>query len=300
MARPFIKWAGGKTQLLPQIDSLIAEKISGNRDFVYVEPFVGGGSVLFHLLDSYSNLKYAVINDANEQLMNCYRVIADNEKYNKFKTLAFKIQEDYNRDPMKQEKYNLMRFQYNHWIKGELRMDDLDVWGAVAFMFLNKCGFNGLYRVNQKGEFNVPWGQKDYLKMFNVDELDRCHVLLNEKVVVMCGDYRETDIIMDVEKFHKDNDVLFYLDPPYKPISETSSFTSYTKDSFSDENQVELKSFCDKIDACGYKFIQSNSKIGDFFDELYSEYEIRTVSARRNINSKGNKRGNVDEILICN
>ena len=300
MAKPFIKWAGGKTKLIPQIDSLMSERLSRNKEFVYVEPFVGGGSVLFHLLDSYSNLKYAVINDANEQLMNCYRVIADNEKYNKFKTLAFKIQEDYNKDPMKQEKYNLMRFQYNHWIKGELWMDDIDVWGAVAFMFINKCGFNGLYRVNQKGECNVPWGQKDYLKMFNIDELDRCHVLLNEKVVIMCGDYHNTDIIVDVEKFHKDNDVMFYLDPPCKPIGESTSFVSYTKDVFSDENQVELKQFCDKINECGCKFIQSSPKIGDFFDNLYSEYNINAVSAKLNINSNGSKRGNIDEVLIYN
>lgn len=298
MAKPFIKWAGGKSQLIPRIEDCIMKSLSKTRDFVYIEPFVGGGSVLFHLLDTCSTLKYAVINDANEQLMNLYCVISNNDTYKEFKKVATYFQDTYNKDDMKQEKYNLIRYQYNHWIRGET--EESPVWGAAAFIFLNKCGFNGLYRVNQKGEFNVPWGQKSYLKLYDMDELDRCHVLLNEKVICMCGDYRKTDIIMDVEMHHGTHNVLYYLDPPYKPISQTSSFTSYTKDSFDDKNQEELKSFCDSINDKGYNFVQSNSKVGDYFDNLYKGYIIETFSAKRNINSDGKKRGEVQEILIHN
>jgi DNA adenine methylase len=298
MAKPIVKWAGGKTQLLPKIEDTIMKSLSGKRDFVYVEPFVGGGSVLFHLLDTCSNLKYAVINDANSELMNLYEVISNNNTYKEFKKIATYLCNAYNNDSMKQEKYNLIRFQYNHWIKGE--SEESPVWGAAAFLFLNKCSFNGLYRVNQKGEFNVTWGQKDFLKLYNIDELDRCHVLLNEKVICMCGDYKETDIVMNIEKHHNTHDVIYYLDPPKKPVSQTSSFTSYTKDNFSDKNQEELKVFCDKINDTGYKFVQSNSKIGDYFDKLYDKYDINLVSAKRNINADGKKRGEVDEILIHN
>ena len=297
MAKPFVKWAGGKTQLLPKIEDIIMKSLSLTKDFVYVEPFVGGGSVLFRLLDSCSTLKYAVINDANEQLMNLYSVIQDNDTYKEFKKISTHLCDTYNRDSMKQEKYNLVRYQYNHYIKGESK--ESSVWGAAAFLFLNKCSFNGLYRVNQKGEFNVPWGQKDYLRLYNEDEMDRCHVLLNEKVICMCGDYQSTDIIMEVEKKHGNLDVMFYLDPPYKPISQTSSFTQYTKDCFDDRNQEELKMFCDRINTNGYKFVQSNSKL-EYFETLYNGYHIDTVSAKRNINSDGKKRGSVEEILIYN
>jgi DNA adenine methylase len=297
MAKPFVKWAGGKSQLLNVIDQRIGDFREKSDGFIYVEPFVGGGSVLFHLLDTCSNLKYAVINDANEQLMNVYRVIADNDKYNEFKDELIRIENQYNSDPMKQEKYILYRYQYNHWINGEIKMSD--VWGAAAFVFLNKCGFNGLYRVNQKGEFNVPWGKKETVHLFNEDELDKCHILLNEKVAILTGDYSKTDIMLQIAKV-EGHDIIYYLDPPYKPVSDTASFTSYTKDDFADEDQVKLKEFCDTIDKNDGKFLLSNSKCDDYFDQLYEGYDIRTVNAKRNINSVGSKRGAVNEVLISN
>ena len=137
MAKPFVKWAGGKSQLINIIDEKIGDLRQNLKDFIYVEPFVGGGSVLFHLLETCSNMKYAVINDANEQLMNVYKVIADDKKYIEFKDHLYQIQTDYNNDLMKKEKYILYRYQYNHWIKGELALSD--AWGAAAFIFLNKC-----------------------------------------------------------------------------------------------------------------------------------------------------------------
>jgi len=297
MAKPFVKWAGGKAQLLDIIDDKIGDFREKSNGFIYVEPFVGGGSVLLHLLDTCSNLKYAIINDANEQLINVYKVVADNDLYPKFKDTLLDIQNQYNNDDMKKEKYILFRHQYNHWIKGETELSN--VWGAAAFVFLNKCGFNGLYRVNQKGEFNVPWGQKETLRLFNEDELDKTHILLNEKVAILFGDYKRTDVMLQVSKVEK-LDIIYYLDPPYKPISNTSNFTSYTKDDFDDKEQERLKAFCDEIDQAGGKFLLSNSKCDDYFDELYKGYNIDTVAAKRQINSVGSKRGAVKEVLISN
>ena len=295
MSKPFVKWAGGKTQLLSSLDNAIGKLREKSSQFIYVEPFVGGGSVLFHLLDTCANMKYAVINDANKELINCYRVIADNDKYTKLKVELGRIQTEYNNDKMKEEKYKLYRFQYNHWLLGECELTDIQ--GAAIFMFLNKCGFNGLYRVNLKGEFNVPWGKKEYLKIFDEDELDKCHVLLNEKVVIMNGDYAITDIASELGRIEK-CDVIYYLDPPYKPISATASFTSYTKDDFGDKDQERLKDFCDSIVDRGGNFVLSNSKCGDYFDNLYKDYDIEIVNAKRNINSVGSKRGDVEEIII--
>lgn len=296
MAKPFVKWAGGKQQLMSILDDRIGDFRQKFDNFIYVEPFVGGGSVLFHLLDTCSNLRYAVINDANTQLISVYKTIADDEQYDKFKTALLNIQNDYNDSVDKQEKYNFYRNQYNQWIK-DGKYDSPEF--AATFIFLNKCGFNGLYRVNKKGEFNVPWGHKDHLYIFNEDELDKCHIALRDKVIFMSGDYKFTDIMLDVANVENAN-IIYYLDPPYKPISQTSSFTSYTNVSFDDDEQVRLKCFCDNINKKGGKFLLSNSKCGDYFDKLYSGYTIETINAKRIINSIGSKRGGVEEVLIHN
>jgi DNA adenine methylase len=297
MAKPFVKWAGGKSQLIQTIEYKIGELRQDSDGFIYVEPFAGGGSVLFHLLETCSNMKYAVINDMNEQLMNVYKVISDDDKYIEFKEHLYHIQNDYNDDPMKKEKYILYRYQYNHWIKKDIKMSD--AWGAAAFIFLNKCGFNGLYRVNKKGEFNVPWGQKEHIYIFNEDELDKCHIALNKRVVLMTGDYSRTDVFLDVARMEK-CDIIYYLDPPYKPVSDTASFTSYTSDNFNDQAQEDLKKFCDRIDQNGGKFLLSNSKCGNYFENLYEGYQIDVIGAKRMINSVGSKRGKVEEVLISN
>jgi DNA adenine methylase len=174
-----------------------------------------------------------------------------------------------------------------------------DAWGAAAFIFLNKCGFNGLYRVNKKGEFNVPWGQKEHIYIFNEDELDKCHIALNKRVVLMTGDYSRTDVFLDVARMEK-CDIIYYLDPPYKPVSDTASFTSYTSDNFNDQAQEDLKKFCDRIDQNGGKFLLSNSKCGNYFETLYEGYQIDVIGAKRMINSVGSKRGKVEEVLISN
>ena len=295
MAKPFVKWAGGKSQIIDIIDEKIWSIRQNMDSFIYVEPFVGGGSVLFHLLETCSDMKYAVINDMNEPLMNVYRTIRDNDEYIKVKDFIYSLQDEYNKSEDKQSKYLENRTLYNLWLNHDIDMPD--AWGSAMFIFLNKCGFNGLYRVNSNGAFNVPWGQKKHLYIFNEDALDKCHVAL-QKVVVMSGDYSKTDIFLDVANASNCG-VIYYLDPPYKPVSN-QSFVSYTKYSFDDRNQVQLKSFCDKINAKGGRFLLSNSKCGDYFDILYKGYGIETISAKRMINSIGTKRGDVEEVLICN
>jgi DNA adenine methylase len=244
-------------------------------------------------------LKYAIINDANEQLINVYKVVADNDLYPEFKDTLLDIQNQYNNDDMKKEKYILFRHQYNHWIKGETDLSN--VWGAAAFVFLNKCGFNGLYRINQKGEFNVSWGKCESVKLFNEDELDKAHILLNEKVAILSGDYKRTDVMLQVSKVEKLN-IIYYLDPPYKVVNvaPASGSSLYVNDEFDDKEQERLKIFCDEIDHAGGKFLLSNSKYNDYFEELYDGYNIDTVAAKRRINSAASKRGAVKEVLISN
>lgn len=294
MAKPFLKWAGGKTQLLDDIDDIIGDIRVNMDSFIYVEPFVGGGSVLLHLLDTCSNMKYAIINDLNSELINCYRVVADNELYPMFKDELYKIQDEYNSSGDKKFFYEDVRCKYNAWMRSR-KNNSIDVMGAVYFIFLNKCGFNGLYRVSKKSGYNVHWGQKEYLKIVDFDNLDHVHVLLNEKVVFMEGDYTNTSIVKDFCRVDT-QDVLFYLDPPCR----SASFTNSTTVAFTDKSQENLKLFCDDITSFGGYFLLSNSCEGDYIENLYKDYNIKVVKAKRNINSDGTKRGDVDEVLITN
>jgi DNA adenine methylase len=298
MAKPFLKWAGGKTQLIDKIDDVFHDMKINDDSFIYVEPFLGGGSVLLHILDNYSNCECAIVNDLNKELINLYRVIASDSLYAEFKEKVRTEQDLYNNSDDKLSYYNNIRTRYNNWMSTYDGLN-LSVDGAVWFLFLNKCCFNGLYRVSKKSGFNVPWGQKEYLKLYDEDYLDHCHVLLNEKVMFMTGDYKSTRMALDMGHITRTN-VVYYLDPPSKPVTKTQAFTSYTVDGFDDKDQEQLKEFCDEIynnDAC---FVMSNSCVGDYFDKLYDNYTVTTVKAKRNINSDGNKRGEVDEVLIFN
>ena len=298
MAKPFLKWAGGKTQLLNDIDDKLSCIRTQSDTFIYVEPFLGGGSVLFNVLERFPNIEFAIVNDLNKELINLYRVIASETMYPVFKEAIRTLQEDYNKSTQKNDFYKDVREKYNNWM---LSWDSVSLNndGAVWFLFLNKCGFNGLYRVSKKSGYNVPWGQKSYLNMYDEDNLDACHFVLNKKVVFMTGDYRATRTAIDIAKV-KNLDVVYYLDPPYKPITKTSAFTSYTTEGFTDKQQEQLKEFCDEIDNNNGYFLMSNSAPDDYFDKLYDTYNISKVKAKRNINSDGNKRGEIDEVLIFN
>ena len=274
-AKPFIKWAGGKNQLLNEIDKVISVEIK-ETEFTYIEPFVGGGAVLFWILQTFPNMKKAVINDINTDLTNAYKTIKDNVE--DLISILEKWEKEYHAlvdKPDKKKKY--------YYSKRELfnsRRSDQTKQSAL-FIFLNRTCFNGLYRVNRKNEFNVPVGSYKKPMICDEDNLRAVSKSL-QKVIILNGDFEQT-------LKYAENTTLFYFDPPYKPLSETSSFNSYAKDEFDDDEQIRLAKFCKKIDLLGSHWILSNSDVkgknpdDNFFDDLYAKNNISRVKARRNI-----------------
>ena len=291
-AKPFIKWAGGKTQLLNEIDNAIPDHIKQNR-FTYIEPFVGGGAVLFWILQKYPNIERAVINDINKDLTNSYLTIK--EDVDEVISILKEWEKEYHslkdKSDNKREYYYLKRKLFNG------RKSDR-ITQTALFIFLNRTCFNGLYRVNRKNEFNVPIGSYKTPMICDENNLRAVSRVL-QKVTILNGDFEET-------LNYAQQDSLFYFDPPYKPLNETSSFNSYAKDEFDDNEQIRLAKFCKKVDLLGHHWILSNSDVkgknpnDNFFDDLYNEFNIKRVLARRNINSNPNKRGELTELLITN
>lgn len=291
--KPFLKWAGGKGQL---IDAISAHLPNMDNIDTYVEPFIGSGAVMFWLVSNYPNIRQVVINDLNSELVNLYQII----KYDVegLITELKALDSEYKARPTQEERseyYYQIRVEYN---ARDLASKERNVRLAALFIFLNRTCFNGLYRVNGKNLFNVPFGKYANPKICDEDNLRNDSALL-QKVEILNGDYAETLQYLSERSF-------YYLDPPYKPISETSSFNSYSAMSFDDEQQIRLKGFCDAINAHNGKFMLSNSdpkSVDDtntFFDDLYRDYKINRVLAKRNINAKGNKRGEINELLITN
>ncbi|WP_017293994.1 DNA adenine methylase [Geminocystis herdmanii] len=291
--KPFLKWVGGKTQLISEIAQLINKIISEKKKkFSYIEPFVGGGAILFHILNQFDKIDNIVINDINYNLVNAYREIQTN--YLELIDLLLDIETQYyllNTVEEKQKFYLAKREVFNS-------INNYSTEKVALLLLLNKTCFNGLYRVNKKGKFNVPFGKYKKPNICDKDNLISVHHYL-QKVKILNGDFQET-----LNYINKDT--IFYLDPPYKPIKLTSSFTSYSEHNFDDQEQIRLKEFCDEIHRQGNYFILSNSDVknydssNNFFDELYKQYNIKRVKARRNINSKGDKRGEIFELLITN
>lgn len=288
----FVRWAGGKTQLMWKIMGIIDYMRERYDSFIYCEPFVGSGAVLLEVILKCSNLKYAVINDANPNLMNCYRVIADSEKCGILKDRLSEMSDDYHSCSDKRGFFLEMKNIYNTGCVTGI-LDDVE--RASVFIFLNKTCYNGIYRENIKGEFNVSWCKRDKVTIFNPDDFDKMNEMFREKVVILEGDYLKTGMMMDIARADKCG-LIYYLDPPYRPLEGVRGFVSYTKNGFNDKRQEELKSFCDKINNNGYDFILSNSKSGNYFESLYDGYKIETVTANR----KGNGHGKVDELIIYN
>ena len=270
---PVLKWVGGKRQLLNDIIPMIPKNCS-----TYVEPFIGGGAVLFELQP-----KKAIINDFNSELINVYTVIRDYSE-ELIKELQF------HKDNNTSEHFYAVR-EYDR--KPEFFSQMTPVQKAARVIYLNKTCYNGLYRVNSAGQFNSPYGK---YKNPNI---------VNETVIrAMSKYFNENNIVIKNEDFKEAlkglrRGAFVYLDPPYMPISSSSSFTGYTENSFNEDKQRELKELCDKLDKKGIKFLQSNSDC-EFIRELYSGYRIKTIKAKRAINSKGNSRGEINEVLIYN
>lgn len=280
IAKPFLKWAGGKTQLIEQIENQLPENIIDNN-FTYIEPFVGSGAVLFWMLEKFPNLENAVINDINTDLTNCY--ISIKEDVENLINILSEWQSEYyllaQNDVKKKEYYYAKRTLFNS------RNSNQTIQSAL-FIFLNRTCFNGLFRVNRKNEFNVPIGSYKKPLIFNSENLRAVSKVL-QRVEILNGDYSETLNFATKNTF-------FYFDPPYKPLSETSSFNSYAKDEFNDAEQIRLKDFCIELDNLNHQWILSNSDVkgknpnDNFFDDLYSDFNIHRVNARRSINANPN------------
>ena len=291
--KPFLKWAGGKGQLLSEISAYYP---FGDGKFTkYAEPFVGGGAVLFDVLNKF-DLEAVYISDVNRELIGAYKSIRENVD-----ELIARLQEY-------QAAYlpELTEGRKAYYMKMRARFNELKLAGrdtdqverAALLIFLNKTCFNGLYRVNKKGAYNVPMGA--YKRPLICDEENLRGIAAKlQNVEIVCGDYRRARDFIDEHTF-------VYFDPPYRPLTATASFTSYTADCFNDDDQIALAKFVDEMAAKGAKVVVSNSdpKNADekdmFFDDIYAAHKIRRVSATRMINSKATARGKISELLISN
>ena len=291
--KPFLKWAGGKSQLLKEIEKYYPF----DNAFItkYAEPFVGGGAVLFDVLSKY-DLTDIYISDINTELINTYAIVRDHIE--ELIKLLKKYQLEY--IPLEAEDrksyYIAKREQFNYL---KVNGNETEIIEKAALMiFLNKTCFNGLYRVNKKGLFNVPMGA--YKNPLICDEKNLYAVSEKlQNVRIVCGDYRKSADFIDEHTF-------VYFDPPYRPLTETASFTAYTENLFNDKEQIELAEFVDSMHKKGAKIVVSNSDPknsnteDDFFDNIYSAHKIKRVEATRMINCNSESRGKIKELLISN
>ena len=265
---PIVKWVGGKRQLMFELLKNMPK--SYNR---YFEPFIGGGALFFELQPD-----NAYISDMNEELINLYQVVKDN---------VYELIADLQKHDISKEYFMEIRNidrteEYRNWS---------DVKKASRFIYLNRTCFNGMYRVNSKGEFNVPFGHYKNPRIVDENNLVNCSNLL-QKTEIKHADFSE--ILKEVKKGD-----FVYFDPPYVPLSETSSFTSYTKDGFDLDMQFKLRDVCDELDSMGVKFLLSNSDT-KLVNELYENYNIKKVFASRQINANADGRGKITEVLVRN
>ena len=317
-AKPFLKWAGGKTQLLPKIKEYLPKRVYSGEVKYYVEPFVGSGAVLFELLQSRDyQFEKAFIWDVNPELINVYEVIKSENvtkliDHLRMKETEYNITED---KELRKEMFMRVRDKFNDDLeKFEARTsEELLIERASEFIFLNRTCFNGLYRVNKAGKYNVPMGSYKKPTICDEGNLYAVHQLLKRVEIADPGNYQNSlPIIEDI--MANSQKVFVYFDPPYRPLNVSSSFTSYSKYDFNDDHQIELANYFKKLDELGVCVMLSNSDPknmdvdDEFFDALYYKegenkqnlFSIHRVHARRNINSKGDKRGQITELLITN
>ena len=295
-AKPFLKWAGGKGQLLSQLDSYLPRQLDG-RPFTYVEPFVGGGAMLFHILQKHPEIERVVINDINPHLMTAYRTIKDNplgliDRLSEQENQYFALEDE----EAKKAFYLEARKVFN---EAELN----DVERTMYLIFLNRTCFNGLYRENSKGKFNVPFGRNLHPTICNKETILADSELLNRaNVTILNGDFADT-----VNYFDGNGLNFVYFDPPYRPLNATSSFNSYVKEAFDDDEQRRLGGFLKVLDGqLGVYWMLSNSDCSAknpedrFFEDLYGNFYVNRVYASRAINANPAKRGKLTELLVCN
>ena len=271
--KPFVKWAGGKRQIIDKLKKHVPDEFN-----TYYEPFVGGGALLFEL-----SPKKAVINDSNKELMNVYNVLCDEDKFNKM----CKLLNNYEVNHSEEFFYGIRNKD-----RSKSAFDRLSDYNRAArTIYLNKACFNGLYRVNSKNEFNVPFGKKDKVNTYDGGNLITVsNYLTMSDVKILCVDFE------DAVKDAKEGDFV-YFDPPYD--SDTKTFNSYTEDGFGKEEQRRLARVFKELDTRGVYVMLSNHNTA-LINELYEGYNIYIIEAKRNINSNGNKRGKVEEVIITN
>lgn len=273
LVSPFLKWVGGKRQLIPEIKRLMPKL---NSRTTYIEPFIGGGAVFFEL-----QRKTAIINDYNEELINVYNVIKNNSNELIEILETYPNEEDFFYDIRNADRLE----EYNDWD---------DIRKASRIIYLNKTCYNGLYRVNNSGEFNTPFGKYKNPNIVNKPIIKAVSEYLNNNnIEILSGDYKQ------VSNFINNKNTFIYLDPPYHPISETSNFTGYVKGGWDENMQLDLRNFCNELNDLGVNFMVSNSS-SEYIKEIYKGYKITNVQAKRNINSVANLRGDVNEFIITN
>jgi len=286
LAKPFLKCAGGKGQLISDIEARLPAGLKTGEIDTYIEPFVGGGAVFFHIAQNYTHLKRFYLLDVNQDLINCYNEVKTNVDalIDELKTL----QDEFCRRNTAARKHFFydIRSQFNRYRS------------PAKLIFLNKTCYNGLYRVNKANLFNVPFGDYKNPTICDEENLRSVSEVL-QKAHLICGDFTEC------ERFFEDH-TFVYFDPPYHPLSPTASFTSYSKDSFSEKDQIKLAEFCKQIHRKGTKFLLSNSDpknedpTDHFFEDQYKDFSIDRVKAIRAINCKASGRGQINELLITN
>ncbi|MGY6529485.1 MAG: DNA adenine methylase [Cyanobacterium sp.] len=299
-AKPFLKWAGGKTQLLETFRKYYPKPLLENQEFNYIEPFIGGGAVFFDLVQNY-NIRHSYLSDINPEIVVVYKTIQKSvdqlieqltELSEEYKSKNLEKQNKF--FYLKRDTYNLERIDFDY-----LNFSEAWIKRATLFIFLNKTCFNGLFRTNKKGGFNVPHGKYKNPKIIDKNNLlNVCNLLQNVDIEI--ADYTQS------LKYIKNNSFV-YFDPPYRPLNKTSNFNSYSQFTFDDNEQKRLAKYYQKLhDSYSVYLMLSNSDpknedINDnFFDELYQRFNIARISATRMINSKGDKRGSVNEILVIN
>lgn len=297
MAKPFVKWAGGKTQLLEQFKALLPKDFDRWENVTYIEPFVGGGAMLFFLLQHFQNISRVFINDINQNLTNTYLNVKTNAE--KLVEELKQLEQEYLAlsDYEKQKLYYLeKRNQFNN--------DELEsIEKSALLIFLNRTCFNGLYRENSKGNFNVPFGKYNNPTICNEEVIYADSELLNYfDVNIMNSDFLEIERVVE-----KSGHVFIYFDPPFRPLNATSSFNSYVKEEFDDRRQAELSELCRRLSVYGnVSWMLSNADCSaknpydTFFETLYSGFNIHRVYASRSVNANGSKRGKLTELLITN
>ena len=298
-AKPFLKWAGGKGQLLKQFENYYPRELKEGKITKYCEPFIGSGAVFYHIMQNY-DIQESLIIDVNQELILAYQTIKKHvdslikslsilEK----KYLAKKQEErkDFFYETREAFNNNLEKIDFDHF-------SDNWIERTQQLIFLNKTCFNGLFRVNSKGGFNVPFGDHKNPKICHSENLRNVSSVL-QNTTVMRGDYSKSKDFIDENTF-------VYFDPPYRPLNKTSSFTSYSKFEFTDEEQMKLATFFKSMDWKGARMLLSNSDPknenpdDDFFEDAYQTFNIDRVLASRAINSKGGKRGKISEIIVTN